>query len=529
MSSPIEALLRRLVASHGPHAARLALGMALDQCKTIELAAAQFDWPLHARPKQILPEGHWRSALFQTGRGWGKTRAVVSFALGEIEARRVRHVALVGPTDDQAVAVLVTGAAGLLAMAPPWLAPNYEPSTQRVLFANGVVASIYSAQTPARLRGPEHQLALNTEISFWPESTRDKTFENMELSTRTGGGRWLADTTPTDANPLIERLRAEHFAAPHVHLLIEGSTDENEINLAPGLVKEWRARLRGTDLEATDLDGIYRNSAPDGIFKKASVEATLRGGLAAYDKRIVSIDPSTAGKKHSDGIGIVEVASASGQVYVLRSAGGKLPLDEWVKIALDLYAADRCDELIVEADHASTAWPTIFSGACEKRGWTYTEVTKGAPLRHVPGHVNFHYFYVGNNQKKAERARAAAAWLDNGRVSLVRGALGTLEKQMYAFTGAEGRPDDEVDALVNGIFHLGLTKEAFDPRSSITGIGDLQRMLSASTGADIVGAMPSHAPARGATMNVSGLSVTYDGSRGLRDLFSGSGRGERGL
>jgi phage terminase large subunit-like protein len=517
--SPITTELRRLVRALGPEAARLAVSLFLDGRSNVELAAMRYAWPFWARPKQLLPPGNWRSALFQTGRGWGKTRAVVGFALQEVEAGRVQHLALVGPTDDQAVAVLVTGAAGLLALAPPWLSCSYEPSTQRVLFGNGAVASIYSAQTPTRLRGPEHQLALNTEISFWPESTRDKTFENMELGTRTGGGRYLCDTTPADANPLIERLRAEHFATPDVHLLIEGSTDENELNLSPGLVKEWRARLRGTDLEATDLDGVYRSVRPDAIFKKTSVEATLRGGLASYEKRIISIDPSTAGKKHSDGIGIIELAKDAGQVYVLKSAGGKLELEAWVKIVLDLYAQDRCDEIIIEADHASTAWPTIFSSACKERGWTFATVAAGAATRHVPGHVNFHYFYVGNTRTKAERARAAAAWLDNGRVSLVRGALGTLEKQMYAFTGADHRPDDEVDALVNGVFHLGLTAEAFDPRSSMAGILQVHEAIThgVSIPTTVAGAPAPE------SINVSGHAVRYDGSTGMRRLFRPGG------
>jgi phage terminase large subunit-like protein len=518
--SRFDALLRCLLAALGPVAARLALKVALEECSPLELAGFLSAWPIFARPKQLLPAGNWRSCLFQTGRGWGKTASAVSFALDQIEHNpTIRHVALVGPTDDQCVAVLVTGATGLLALCPPWLGCEFEPSKLQLRFGNGVVASIYSAQTPSRLRGPQHQLALNTELAYWADTTRDKTFENMELSTRTGSGRYLVDTTPADANPLIERLRAQHAADPGHHLLIEGSTEENEINLAPGIVKEWRRKLAGTDLEATDLDGTYRTESPMNMFKRESVERALRGGLERYERRIISIDPSTAGKRHSDPIGIVELALAGGQVYVLSSKGGRLDINEWPDMVLDHYAVSLCDVLAIECDHGSTAWPKIFSDACKLRGWQFRSVENAsAPeVYHQPRQLNFHPFFVGNKRSKADRGRAAAAWVDKGRVSLVRGALGNLEAQMYGFTGADNRPDDAVDALVNGIMILGIADEAPDRGGEFGALGEMQKQLTGqSARAD-------------QTVNVAGHTVRYDGSAGMRSLFTAGGGGGYGL
>jgi phage terminase large subunit-like protein len=459
--SDLEAQLRRLLAALGPEGGRLALEMSLDECSPTELAALLYDWRTWARPGQRLPSGGWRSALLKCGRGWGKTRAVVEYALEQIANNpTVRHVALVGPTDDQVVALLVAGDDGFLGLCPPWLGVTYEKASMRLVFGNGVVASLYSAQTPTRLRGPTHQLALCTELAFWPESTREKTFSNMQFSTRTGDGRYLVDTTPEDDHPLIDRMLAEHAADPTKHLLIEGATEENALNLSAGIVKEWRAANRGTDAEANELDGEYRNEAPNRVFKRASVERSLRGGLSKYSRRIVSVDPATAGKKYNDAVGIIELGLEAGDVYVLRNAGGKMSAEEWPDVVLDVYRDGRCDLLAIELDHGSTVWPRVFSDGCKLRGWQFVRVEEGAICRHVPGQLNFYGFHVGNRQSKRERARAAGAWLDRGRVHLVRGALGNLEKQMYSFTGADGRPDDAVDGMVNGVMVLGLTDDA---------------------------------------------------------------------
>ena len=484
MKSQAQVFLERMLAYPGQDA-HVVLDAILDELPHDELAALHFDWEFWGRANQILPKGQWRSCLIKAGRAWGKTITAVSYALDEIENNPdIQHVGLIGPTDDQVVALYVTGASGFLKNTPPWLGVEYQKADQRLLFGNGVVASLYSAQVPSRLNGPQHQLMLCTELAFWPASTREKAFSNVQLSTRTGNGQYVVDTTPLDDDPLIDRMLAEHAADPAKHLLIEGGTEENELNLSPGIVKEWRKTFQGSDTEATDLDGEYRNESPNRIFKRASVERALRGGLDHYSRRIVSVDPATAGKKYNDAVGIIELGLEAGQVYVLRNAGGKMSAEEWPDVVLDVYRDGRCDLLAIELNHGNTAWPRIFSDGCKIRGWQFQKVEQDAIVRHVPGQLNFYGFHVSNGQSKLERARAAAAWLDRGRVSFVRGALGHLEKQMYSFTGADNRPDDAVDALVNGVMVLGLAEEASQTTECRQAL-EMQRRLGDVAGARV--------------------------------------------
>ena len=92
--SPCHTILTRLSVLP-PRAAHLALDSVLDAFQVVELAAANYDWPLFARPAQIPPSTAFSSWGVCSGRGWGKTIASVSFALGEVAARRARRIALV--------------------------------------------------------------------------------------------------------------------------------------------------------------------------------------------------------------------------------------------------------------------------------------------------------------------------------------------------------------------------------------------------------------------------------------------------
>src|SRR6266704_2606908 len=71
-----------------------------------------------------------------------------------VEARRTR-IALVAETAADARDVMVEGESGILACAPPWCRPKYEPSKRRLTWPNGSLATTYSGDEPDQLRGPQ--------------------------------------------------------------------------------------------------------------------------------------------------------------------------------------------------------------------------------------------------------------------------------------------------------------------------------------------------------------------------------------
>src|SRR5690606_32952912 len=93
--------------------------------RTLELAALRHAWrEWWARSKQVIPQGHWRSIGFLTGRGYGKTAAVSEFVAGEAFAGRARRIALIAQNEDKTREVMVEGESGLIATSPPWFKPQ---------------------------------------------------------------------------------------------------------------------------------------------------------------------------------------------------------------------------------------------------------------------------------------------------------------------------------------------------------------------------------------------------------------------
>src|SRR5262245_57768395 len=119
------------------------------------------DFALWGRPKQIEPEGQdWRLWLVPGGRGAGQS------ATGpEWIKRRIRYaptplrIALLGPSLQEARSVMVEGESGLLAVhAHDEVPPLFSPTNREMMFPNGSIAQLLSADSPESLRGPQFHL-----------------------------------------------------------------------------------------------------------------------------------------------------------------------------------------------------------------------------------------------------------------------------------------------------------------------------------------------------------------------------------
>lgn len=111
-------------------------------------------WP-HGRADQHPPKGvTWLTWLIRGGRGSGKTRTGSEWMhrMTKIAPR----MALISQTLPDARETMIEGDSGLLATARPGEYPTYEPSKRKLTWPNGARASIFTAEEPDRLRGPQH-------------------------------------------------------------------------------------------------------------------------------------------------------------------------------------------------------------------------------------------------------------------------------------------------------------------------------------------------------------------------------------
>jgi hypothetical protein len=147
-----------------------------------------------ARATQRPPEGDWRVWAYVAGRGAGKTRAGASWIQQRVEQGKTKLGCLIAPTANDIRDVMVEGPSGLLAVAPPWCRPRFEPSKRRVTWPNGAIAICLSGEEPERARGLNVDTLWADELACWQRA--ESTWDLAMLALRAGDPQALITTTP---------------------------------------------------------------------------------------------------------------------------------------------------------------------------------------------------------------------------------------------------------------------------------------------------------------------------------------------
>jgi predicted phage terminase large subunit-like protein len=385
----------------------------------IQALEDKYEWK--PREAQKPPLGDWRVWLLLAGRGFGKTRTGAEFVRAMVAEEKARRIALVAPTALDARSVMVEGESGLLSIGPPRQRPFYEPSLHRLTWPNGAVATLYSADEPNRLRGPQHDLAWCDELAAWRYPAA---WDMLMFGLRLGQDpRTVVTTTP---RPI--RLVRELLADPKV-AVTRGRTEENKDNLAPAFLEQIVRRYHGTRLGRQELDGELLDDMPGALWTHALIDSARVTQAPDLARVVVAIDPAVSSHEGSDETGIVVAGrDRDGHGYVLADASGHYAPAEWARRAVALYAEHQADRIVAEVNN----------------GGEMVEAT----LRVVDPSVPFAAVHASRG--KVARAEPVAALYEQGRVHHL-GALPRLEDQMCAFTSdgdAGGGSPDRVDALV---------------------------------------------------------------------------------
>lgn len=384
------------------------------------------DWRRWARPNQLPPRGDWTTWMLLAGRGFGKTRTGAEFVRAEVEAGRAGRVALVAPTAADARDVMVEGESGILAICPPRNRPKYEPSKRRVTWDNGAIATLYSADEPERLRGPQHDLAWPDELAAWryPE-TWDMLMFGLRLGARP---RAVVTTTPRPT-----RLIRELIASPTT-VVTRGSTYDNRANLAPAFLDTIIRKYEGTRLGRQELYAEVLDDVPGALWTRAMIDAANQPHATPDLVRVVvAIDPAVTSGEDSDETGIIVAGlDATGLAHVLADRTCRMSPDGWARRAVTAFDEFKADRIVAEVNN----------------GGDLVEATIRTVRRNIP------YLKVHASRGKRIRAEPIAALYEQGRVRHAPG-LTALEDQMLTFLpeGNEGSPD-RVDALVWALTEL---------------------------------------------------------------------------
>lgn len=406
------------------------------------------DWHFWARPNQIAPGGEWTTWLIQSGRGWGKTRTGAQWVKQKVE-EGCRRIALVAATSADARDVMVEGESGILSVyahEPEANRPIYEPGRRRVRWPNGAIATLYSAEEPRRLRGPQHDAAWGDELAAWqyPE-----TYDMLLFGLRLGKNPQVVFTTTPKPTPLIRDLnkravldvdyRAGKTNGHADVILTVGSTYENISNLAGTFIREIVRKYEGTTLGQQELYARLIEDVEGALWNSILIEQNRVSGqeLPNFKRIAIGVDPAVTSKKSSDETGIIVAALGdNGHAYVLRDGSGKMSPNSWATRVVNLYGDFMADRIVGEVNNGGDLVETI--------------------MRNVDSTIA--YKGVNASRGKTARAEPIVSLYEQGKVHHV-GFHALLESQMTTWRDDLGMPSpDRMDALVWVLTELMLEK-----------------------------------------------------------------------
>lgn len=369
------------------------------------------------------------------GRGFGKTRAGAEWVRSLVESGSAHRIALVGPTLHDVRSVMVEGDSGILAISPPWNRPRFEPSKRLLTWPNGATASLFGAEEPERLRGPQHDAAWCDELCAWKQT--EAAFDMLLFGLRLGQQPRAMITTTPKPSPLLKRLLVD----PKTRVS-RGTTFDNLKNLAPGFAHSVIARYRGTRLGRQELNAELLEDTPGALWSRDLIEASRTEIPPNLERVVVAVDPPASIGENADECGIVAAGKTTDdRAVVIRDDSERgLSPHGWASKAVKLYHALHADRIVAE---------TNMGGAMVE-----------AIIREIDPAVAFRAVHASRG--KVARAEPVAALYEQGRV-LHAGAFEQLEDQMCNYTGdrrlAGGSPD-RLDALVWALSDLMLTRSS---------------------------------------------------------------------
>jgi phage terminase large subunit-like protein len=421
--------------------------------------ALLWDWSVWGRPEQQAPEGNWNVWLVLAGRGFGKTRLASEWVREEAKYTTTgqRRFALVARTAADVRDVIVEGESGILNVTPPSERPHYEPSKRRLTWPNGNTATLFTADEPDSLRGPQFTHAWGDEVAAWrqtPDAAGMTAWDNLRVGTRLGEYPKLLVTTTPKRVPLLYSLLKEAEKGDIVKIT-RGSTMDNSGNLSSAYLDTMLGIYEGTALAKQELLGEMLDDVEGAMWTEEMVESYREYSYPMHTPlRVIGVDPSVA-ENPKDECGIVVVAStAEGDLYK-RNA--------WVLEDASVHGAPQ-------------VWAQKVVDMARKWGCpVVAEVNQGGALVKNAIHTidpSITVLEVHSKYGKALRAEPISMAYQQGRVHHV-GYHVNLESQMYSWIPGEGKSPDRIDAMVHA-----LTALLIKPPAGFTGGKIRARSLS---------------------------------------------------
>tara|TARA_B000000565_G_scaffold254711_1_gene233607 strand:+ start:2753 stop:4132 length:1380 start_codon:yes stop_codon:yes gene_type:complete len=381
-----------------------------------------YNWQQLARRNQKLPKGlRWKIWLIMAGRGYGKTRTGAETIRQWVMSGQYRRIALIGNTEKDVRQVMIEGPSGLLACHPPnGMKPRYYASLGVVIWPNGAVASVYTAEAYEKLRGPQFDGAWIDELAKFRFA--QETWDQLRMALRLGQQPRVVITTTPRPLPLIRNIMEDKLTK-----ITRGSTFENKANLSQAFLKQIKQCYGETRIGAQEIYGQLLDDRPGALWRRDLIQYGYPGINTPFLRVVIAVDPATTFGPDSDETGIIVAGvTEEKRAYVLADLSGRYSPNEWAEKITQAYETYQADRVVAETNQGGAMIEQIlrsheanvsFRGVCARRG------------------------------KKA-RAEPVVALYEQGRVYHQK-VFEKLEDQLCGYVPGESiKSPDRLDALV---------------------------------------------------------------------------------
>ena len=308
------------------------------------------------------------TVLYMAGRGSGKSFAAIITLIARHWLNKEKASAIVGRTAGEArkyIADLV------IANAPECFKPRWT-SGNRLLWPDGSITYVFSADKPDSIRGANIGFAICDELSSWryPDA-----YAQLKFTMRGSARPQVLITTTPKHNDLTKEVLKEYDA-----IYKSGVSFNNRrlpVSFFVGLIKKYPP---GTHLYRQELLAELVEDNLEALFTQRDIEnsriKTTRQVLNAetgeckiekvelpkFKKIILAVDPAVTDKDTSDESGIVAWGIGyDGKHYILFSKKFRVKPYELIEKAVDYYKKLRADVLVVETNQGGDTWEQITS------------------------------------------------------------------------------------------------------------------------------------------------------------------------
>lgn len=441
------------------------------------------------RPEQRAPLGSWDTWLYLAGRGAGKTRSAAE-EVAKAAATNMRwRIAILAPTYADARDTCVEGESGLIAVFERWgWQDNREYVWNRslgelILRDTKTRIKLFSAEKPARLRGPQHHMLWVEELAQVVRDAPDA-WDMAQFGLRLGKHpKAIATTTPLPVTLIRELLTDERCAVSR------GTTYDNEANLAASAMASFRKKYEGKRLGRQELNGELLDDIPGALWQRAwmdlhrlpcdtipgdsgveavrvarfhATKAALEAAGITLLRVVIGVDPAVTSGDDADETGIIVGGLGSdGHIYILEDASLRESPAVVMDRVIEVYDRWEANLVVLEVNNGGEYIPDQLASSLKLAGRRPTDIKtdsirakKGKRVRAEPV----------SNLYEPDRNTGAAP-----RVRHV-GTFPHTEDQLCTWEPKKVASPDRMDALVYVCLYLDDTHEGTEVLRSVATI-----------------------------------------------------------